>query len=100
MTEKKVPYIAGHRHEIVFDCLPLPLNMEPGSAVYPVPMLKACIWELVHDYWDSYWEAGCSLGLTAWTPDETGPLQWRWKICPGCGMPIVQKYPSEKEQQI
>ena len=60
-----------------------------------VPIVEVCIWVLNDDFpWVTYWQAGCKDrgvdGIIA-DDDDVGPLQWVWRYCPFCGLPIVQK---------
>lgn len=65
----------------------------------PVPVLDACIWTLIQDPnpWGFYWASGCQAGLANEDVDGTGPLQWGWKFCPGCGAQIIQRRPNDQD---
>jgi hypothetical protein len=60
--------------------------------IQEVPIVEVCVYRFHGDNWGSYWESGCNDQIAPMTyDDDEGPLQWGWRYCPSCRMPIVQR---------
>ena len=75
-------------------------NPVDGFTVDDFPFVWVCIWILDIGQWGSNWQSGCKdAGVDGINTDDDdlGPLQWDWRFCPYCGLPIIQRSFNENE---